>query len=75
MRMFEHITFDGALQLECMSLEESEVEEDPTNETRTVMLCIRGCPWRSLRLQHFSMCWTERKGRSVHRNPDGMLVG
>ena len=53
MRMFEHITFDGALQLECMSSEESEVEEDPANETRTVVLCIRGCPWRSLRLQHF----------------------
>ena len=51
--MFEHITFDRALQLECMSLEESEVEEDPTNETRTVVLCIRGCPWHSLRLQHF----------------------
>lgn len=53
MQIFEHTTFDGALQLECMSSEESEVEEDPTSETRAVVLRIRGCQWRSLRLQHF----------------------
>lgn len=53
MQVFEHITFDGALQLECMSSEESEVEEDPTSQARTVVLRIRGCQWRSLRLQHF----------------------
>ncbi|KAL4076114.1 hypothetical protein V8B97DRAFT_1924192 [Scleroderma yunnanense] len=53
MQVFEHITFDGALQLECMSSEESEVEEDPTSETRTVMFRVRGYQWRSLRLQHF----------------------
>lgn len=51
--VFEHVTFDGALQLECMSSEESEIEEDPTSGTRTVVLRVRGCPWRSLRLQHF----------------------
>ncbi|KAI6003721.1 hypothetical protein EDD15DRAFT_2219720 [Pisolithus albus] len=53
MSVFEHVTFDGALQLDCMSSEESEVEEDPATGTRTVVLRIRGCPWRSLRLQRF----------------------
>ncbi|KAI6130396.1 hypothetical protein EDD16DRAFT_1541964 [Pisolithus croceorrhizus] len=46
MSVFEHVTFDGALQLDCMS-------EDPTSGTRTVVLRIRSCPWRSLRLQRF----------------------
>ncbi|KAG6333666.1 hypothetical protein ID866_5424 [Astraeus odoratus] len=49
----EHVTFDGAMQLECMSSEESEIEEDSPSGTRTIVLRIRGCPWRSLRLQHF----------------------
>ncbi|KIJ20295.1 hypothetical protein PAXINDRAFT_68206 [Paxillus involutus ATCC 200175] len=49
---FEHITFDGALQVECMSSEESEVEEDSASGSRT-FLRIRGFPWRSLRLQRF----------------------
>ncbi|KAI6047444.1 hypothetical protein EDC04DRAFT_2623348 [Pisolithus marmoratus] len=53
MPVFEHVTFDGALQLECMSEEESEVEEDPAGGTRTAVLRVRGCPWRSLRLQRF----------------------
>lgn len=49
MAAFEHVTFDGALQIECMSSEESEVEE----ETGTTFFRIRGFPWRSLRLQRF----------------------
>lgn len=51
MAVFEHVTFDGALQLECMSSEESEVEEDESG-TRTVFR-IRGYSWRSVRLQRF----------------------
>lgn len=50
MGVFEHVTFDGALQMECMSSEESEVEEDGT---RTTVLRIRGLSWRSVRLQRF----------------------
>ncbi|KAG9317452.1 hypothetical protein JVU11DRAFT_1652 [Chiua virens] len=50
---FEHVTFDGALQMECMSSEESEVEEDASNGTQTTLFRIRGFPWRSLRLQRF----------------------
>ncbi|EIW82327.1 hypothetical protein CONPUDRAFT_143750 [Coniophora puteana RWD-64-598 SS2] len=49
---FEHITFDGALQTECMSSEESEVEESPMNSPRS-FLRIRGLPWRSTRLRRF----------------------
>ncbi|KAF9247344.1 hypothetical protein BU15DRAFT_84857 [Melanogaster broomeanus] len=50
---FEHVTFDGALQIECMSSEESEVEEDSMNGSRSTLLRLRGFPWRSLRLQRF----------------------
>lgn len=49
MAAFEHVTFDGALQIECMSSEESEVDE----ETGTTSFRIRGFTWRSLRLQRF----------------------
>lgn len=53
MAVFEHITFDGALQIECMSSEESEVEEDGAGGTRTTVFRIRGISWRSMRLQRF----------------------
>ncbi|KAH0839921.1 hypothetical protein J3R83DRAFT_873 [Lanmaoa asiatica] len=53
MAAFEHVTFDGALQIECMSSEESEVEEDIGAGTRTTLFRLRGFPWRSLRLQRF----------------------
>lgn len=53
MAAFEHVTFDGALQIECMSEEESEWEEDTVTGTRTTIFRIRGFPWRSLRLQRF----------------------
>ncbi|KAF8138462.1 hypothetical protein EV363DRAFT_1393914 [Boletus edulis] len=53
MGVFEHVTLDGALQIECMSSEESEVEEDAATGTRTTIFRIRGFPWRSLRLQRF----------------------
>lgn len=52
MAAFEHVTFDGALQIECMSSEESEEEEDAAG-TRTTFFRIRGFPWRSVRLQRF----------------------
>ncbi|KAK0498621.1 hypothetical protein EDD18DRAFT_1158480 [Armillaria luteobubalina] len=40
---FEHIAFDGAFQLECMSSDDSDSEDDG-------LLCSRGYPWRSKRL-------------------------
>ncbi|KAJ8698306.1 Vacuolar protein sorting-associated protein 52 [Pleurotus ostreatus] len=44
----EHITFDGAFQLECMSSEESEFEDGQPQPTR---FRTRGFAWRSTRLQ------------------------
>ncbi|KII95249.1 hypothetical protein PLICRDRAFT_34090 [Plicaturopsis crispa FD-325 SS-3] len=49
MQAFEHTTFDGALQLECMSSEES----DDAGPQHTTSLCVRGLLWRSDRLQKF----------------------
>lgn len=45
---FEHVIFDGAFQLECMSSEESEFEEGQSQPTR---FRTRGYAWRSARLQ------------------------
>jgi len=53
MAAFEHVTFDGAFQIECMSSEESEVDEDAATGMRTTFFRIRGIAWRSLRLQRF----------------------
>ncbi|KAF8640016.1 hypothetical protein AX17_001260 [Amanita inopinata Kibby_2008] len=49
---FEHVIFDGALQLECMSSEESESETDASSSTSGI-LCTRGYAWRSARLVQF----------------------
>ena len=46
--IFEHVTFDGALQLECMSSDESDVEAGASGILRT-----RRCLWRSSRLARF----------------------
>ncbi|KAK7060496.1 hypothetical protein VNI00_001261 [Paramarasmius palmivorus] len=49
---FEHSTFDGAFDLECMSSEESENEQEPSpNQAR--YLITHGWPWRSSRLLKF----------------------
>ena len=49
---FSHLTFDGALQLECMSSEDSDQEYNhstPSNGS----LVTRGYEWRSTRLLRF----------------------
>ncbi|EDR12809.1 uncharacterized protein LACBIDRAFT_311674 [Laccaria bicolor S238N-H82] len=48
----EHVTFDGALQIECMSSEESDVEQDPSG-TPSLLLRTHGYAWRSTRLLRF----------------------
>ncbi|KZT74277.1 hypothetical protein DAEQUDRAFT_682045 [Daedalea quercina L-15889] len=55
---FTHPAFDGALQQDCMSSEESCDDDNEGNaggrsQNRTKVLRIRGLPWRSLRLQRF----------------------
>ncbi|KXN83740.1 hypothetical protein AN958_00883 [Leucoagaricus sp. SymC.cos] len=47
-----NVTFDGALQLECMSSEESDYETDVSG-TRSSILRTRGYAWRSQRLLRF----------------------
>ncbi|KAI0320686.1 hypothetical protein OF83DRAFT_1103745 [Amylostereum chailletii] len=48
--VFSHATFDGAMQMECMSSEESEGEaENPKDK----VFVVRGMPWRSTRLLKF----------------------
>jgi len=46
LELFSHSTFEGALQLDCMSSEESEGE----SSDGTQVLRVRGLPWRSSRL-------------------------
>lgn len=54
MKAFEHVTFDGALQIECMSSEESEPDQTSGSAPRSKMTFrIRGLPWRSHRLRNF----------------------
>ncbi|TFK28855.1 hypothetical protein FA15DRAFT_633377 [Coprinopsis marcescibilis] len=48
-RAFEHVVFDSALRIECMSSEESEVD----SEQGTTILRTRGYAWRSSRLLRF----------------------
>jgi hypothetical protein len=48
----EHVTFDGALQLECMSSEESDCDTDASS-SRASALWTRGYAWRSQRLIRF----------------------
>lgn len=50
---FEHVTFDGALQLDCMSSEESDRETDPQSSQSHTVLTTHGYGWRSSRLLRF----------------------
>ncbi|KAH9938263.1 uncharacterized protein B0H18DRAFT_966294 [Fomitopsis serialis] len=52
LEVFSHPAFDGALQQDCMSSEES-CDDDDGLQTKHKVLRIRGLPWRSLRLQRF----------------------
>lgn len=53
LEMFEHVTFDGALQLECMSSEESDSDEESAGGSHPGFLRVRGQAWRSTRLRNF----------------------
>ncbi|KAK2466118.1 hypothetical protein APHAL10511_001760 [Amanita phalloides] len=50
---FEHVIFDGALQLDCMSSEESEDESGNESSKTNGPLRTRGYAWRSTRLIQF----------------------
>jgi len=49
---FAHATFDGAMQMECMSSEHSDGESSAAAPKDKVLL-VRGMPWRSTRLLRF----------------------
>jgi hypothetical protein len=49
LKTFGHVTFDGALQVDCMSPEESDGDDTRPSD----ILRIRRLPWRSSRLQRF----------------------
>lgn len=63
---FEHITFDGALQMECMSSEESSSENEGGSSQPSTLYRIRGLPWRSVRLCNFYATLDE--GDQVDKN-------
>ncbi|KAJ7178988.1 hypothetical protein C8R46DRAFT_1072102 [Mycena filopes] len=50
---FEHVIFDGAMQVECMSSEESDFDTDHENPRGSGPLRTRGYEWRSSRLRRF----------------------
>jgi hypothetical protein len=52
--IFDHVIFDGALQVECMSSEESDNDDESAKaSSQAGVLRVRGLPWRSSRLQRF----------------------
>ncbi len=48
--VFEHVTFDGAFQPDCMSSEESDFEVEPQTSESVAIFRTRGSSWRSSRL-------------------------
>ncbi|KAJ7590861.1 hypothetical protein C8J56DRAFT_1013710 [Mycena floridula] len=61
---FEHIMFDGALQVECMSTDESDCEDAPAGSN---VLYSRGHLWRSNQLVRFyrSLDETSKSGQAA----------
>ncbi|TFY83941.1 hypothetical protein EWM64_g58 [Hericium alpestre] len=52
---FTHATFNGAMQIDCMSSEESEDEqvEADSSKPKAKKLMVRGIPWRSTRMLRY----------------------
>jgi hypothetical protein len=64
---FEHVIFDGAMQVECMSSEESDADDDPNDPTRQFQ--TRGLPWRSSRLVRFYQSLDNEDARDKSNQP------
>ncbi|KAG6880363.1 hypothetical protein C0992_007774 [Termitomyces sp. T32_za158] len=62
----EHVIFDGALQLECMSSDDSE---DDNGSRPPGMLYTRGHQWRSARLKRFYDILDEEEKQDKHSMP------
>jgi len=69
LQLFEHVTFDGALQLECMSSEESDLETDSISSQPSTILRTQGYPWRSTRLLRFFSALDEEEKVDMSAKP------
>jgi hypothetical protein len=69
LQAFEHETFDGVLQLECMSSEESDFEIDPVSSQPSAILRSRGYAWRSTRLLRFLSALDEEEKMDTSAKP------
>lgn len=69
LQAFEHVTFDGALQLECMSSEESDFELDPVSLQQSAILRSQGYAWRSTRLVRFFSVLDEEEKADISTKP------
>jgi hypothetical protein len=72
---FEHVTFDGAMQLECMSSEESDFDADAAGVDLSAYprgsgpLQTRGYGWRSARLLRFYALLDETDAADASARP------
>src|ERR1700730_5467281 len=77
---FEHVAFDGAFQLDCLSSEESDEELHPSSvgAQNSKRLVVHPLPWRSARLvafyasldaHHLARTEALRKTRGLSRKP------
>ena len=69
LKAFEHITFDGAMQVECMSSEESDFETDPVSSKSSAILRTQGYTWRSARLLSFFSVLDEEEKEDISAKP------
>lgn len=69
LQLFEHVAFDGALQLECMSSEESDSEIDPVSSQPSSILRTQGYAWRSTRLLRFFSALDEEEKVDMSTKP------
>ena len=69
LQAFEHVTFDGALQLECMSSEESDFETDSVSLQPSAILRSQGYAWRSTRLLRFFSALDEEEKVDTSTKP------
>lgn len=69
MQAFEHVIFDSALLLECMSSEESDFEIDPVSSQPTAILRSQGYAWRSTRLLRFFSALDEEEKADMSTKP------
>lgn len=69
LKAFEHVTFDGAMQVECMSSEESDIETDPVSSQSSAILRSQGYAWRSTRLLRFFSALDEEEKEDISTKP------